>query len=169
MLKQLFNKFIRKTPMLKNKDILSLNQALNTVGNLSGVRFSYAVAKNKKLIETEIEALNVALKASEKYTEFDTKRVELCKRLADKDEKGVAKMDNNSFVIIANKEEFDKELEALRTEYKEEIDAREAQIKKFNEMMEEESSFVPHKIKLADLPANITAKQTTDLFEIIEE
>lgn len=169
MLKHLFNKFKRKQNMLKNSDVLSLDQALSTVGNLSGVKFSYAIAKNRNLVDVEVKALKEALKFSEKYTEFDTKRVELCKRLADKDEKGVAKMEANAFVIVANKEEFDKELETLRAEYKTEIDAREEQLKKFNEMLEEESSFVPHKIKLADLPAAITAAQTTALFNLIEE
>lgn len=179
----IFNKLKRKQTMsekLTNQDVLNLNQALNTVGNLSGVKFAYAVNKNKTLIEVEVEALKEAQKQSDKFQEFTKKRLELCNRLGDKDEKGNPKMKptmidgiiikgSQDFVIEANKVEFDKELEALRVEYKESIDEREAQIKKFNEMLTEESTFTPHKIKLSDVPANITVDQMKSLINLIEE
>lgn len=156
---------------MKNEELFMLNQAITTVGNLSGVKFAYAIAKNKKVIETEIEVLKESVKPSEKFTEYEKKKAEIVKKYADKDEKGNYKADaNNQYVVETQKVEFEKEVAPLNEEYKEEIDKRDAQVKEFNEvMLKAEAKFIPFKIKKEDVPVNITVAQTTAIFSLIEE
>lgn len=169
---------------MKNKEILSLAQALNQVGNLSGIKFSYAVAKNNNLIKTELEAFKEALKPSDAFLEQDKKRIALCENYADKDEKGKAKMQmvrfangtqGTNYVFNGGLEPSQEYLDAVESlkkedaEYRTQVELKEKQGKEYDELMEQENKFTPYKIKLADLPKEITAAQTTALFALIEE
>lgn len=154
---------------MKNKDILKLKQSLDLVGNLNGIKFAYAIARNKKFIESEIEAFNEIIKPSEKFKEFDAKRVALCQELGDKNEKGEVKFANNQYVIVENKTKFDKEFGKLKTEYKKDIEERDKKIKEFNEVfLEANSKFEFYRIKLEDIPKEITAAQMGAIIDLIE-
>ena len=153
---------------MKNKELGPLLQRINACGNLSGVKFAYALSKNKKLIMREIEMLNEVIKQSEEYAKFEKKRVELCEKYAKKDEKGKPKIEKNEY-LIANRKKFEKELEKLRADNKEPLDKREIQVKEFNELLENESSYVPFKIKLEDVPKEITASQLDGIKDLIND
>ena len=155
---------------MKNKEVLQLANALAQVGNLTGVKFAYGVAKNNNKLKTENEAFAEATKASEEFAAYDKERLESCRELADKDEDGKPKMEKNNFVITEQKEEFDTRLKALTERNQEVVDAREKQLKEYNEVfLEAESSFVPFKIKMEDVPEGITASQLTSIYPIVDE
>jgi hypothetical protein len=153
--------------MLKEK-ILKLYQALNTLGNLRGVKFAYFVVKNLNILKPEIEALQKSLEPSGDYNAYDAERVELAKKFAKKDEKGNPVVENNSFVL-EDKDGFDKELKGLVKKHKTALDIREKQISEYNELLKEETKVELYKVKLADVPEDITTEQMAGIFEMVED
>lgn len=150
----------------KRKQLLSLYQSLKSVGNLKGVKFAYAVSKNLQLLESEIKSINEAQKPSEKFQAYDKARVELAKKHA-KTEEGKPVVKNNSYVI-ENEKAFNEELETLKTEHKEALDEREVQLNEFKELLKGEVEIELHKVKMDDVPADITVTQMEGIFAIIE-
>ena len=65
---------------MKNKDLFTFKQGLEAAKSLTGVKFAYAVAKNYKLVSSEIETLQETIKPSEKYLEFEAESNELVKK-----------------------------------------------------------------------------------------
>lgn len=154
---------------MKNKDLFSLYQGLKSVGKLVGVTFGYAVNKNLRTVKNELELLEETLKPSEQFLEFRKKQEEIVKKYAKKDEKGEFVIENFNYDIKGSEEEVAKEIKPLREEYKEVLEAREAQEKAYNELLEKESDFKPYTVKKEDLPKEITGDQMASIFDIIEE
>lgn len=159
---------------MKNKNVLSIYQGLQSCANLTGVKFAYAIAKNIYKIKTEIEIMNETLKASENYRIYDKKRSELAEKNAEKNKDGTPKSTINKTngqeeFVIGDKKAFEKELEALKEEYKEEIEKREEQIKSYQDFLEEESPLELHRINSEELPKEITAGQLSSIMEIVDE
>jgi hypothetical protein len=153
---------------MKNNELYQLADGLGKMGDLTGVKFAYAIVKNKRIVEDEIKLLSESLKASDKFTEFDKKRVEIVKEHADKDEKGEAKIEGNQYVVSDTKA-MEAAIDPLKEEYKDTIEAREAQIKEFNEMLEKEINIELYKIKQDDLPKDISVAQLESIRWIVEE
>jgi len=154
--------------MIKNKQILSLSQSLKNVVNLSGIRFCYGIARNSVIIDREIEVFQTTTKASKEFQEYDTKRIELAKEMAKKDEKGNPVIKDNAYVP-ENQKAFDKKIEELKGEYKEAVEAREKQIDDFNEFLEKESGVKLYMINFEDVPKEINAGQLMGLMPIIQD
>ena len=114
---------------MKKNEILQLYRALNTLGQLQGVKFSYSISRNLAILKPEIEALEKASTASEEFIEMDKERIKLVEEYAEKDEKGKPKKKGNEYVIPEDKkEDFENAFEAFKIEHKELYDAREKQI-----------------------------------------
>ena len=131
---------------------------------------AYGIAKNKRIVDAEVKSIEDAQKNQklpEGIEEFEAKRIDLCKKMADKDEEGNPLVVNNSFVLAENKAKFDKKLEKLRKEYEVAITTRETQDKDFQDFLKEEIEVDFHAIKVDDLPDNVTAQQIGILDEII--
>jgi len=131
---------------------------------------AYGIAKNKRIVDSEVKSIEEAQKNQklpDGIEEFESKRIELCKKMADKDEEGNPMVANNSFVLVQNKQKFDKKLEKLRKDYDEPISLREKQDKEFQDFLKEEVEIDFHTINVNDLPDNVTAQQIGILDEII--
>lgn len=150
------------------KQLQVLSQGIEACGELKGVKFAYALAKNKALLKTELETLQTAITPSEKYMSYEKARVALCEVHAEKDEKDKPKMEGNEYVITDRKK-FDKELEKLQEEHKEVITEREGQVKEFNELLEKESDYKPFMIEYSDVPEDISSKQMSGIVSIVKE
>lgn len=176
---------------MKNRQLQNLHEGLKETSKLQGAKFAYAVAKNKKLIEDEVSALNEGITPAERYAEYDTKRVDLAKEHSKKDKKGapVIKTSINGLKVseeqleglsaqerasvvqeydVKDMKKFEKELELLRVEYKEEIDARAKQLADYAKLMDEDSKIEFHKVKEENIPEDITGEQLERISEIIE-
>lgn len=153
-----------------NEKLQALYQGVESVSGLKGVRFAYAMARNKLALKRELETLQEAIKASDKFIEYDKKRVDLCEQYADKDDKDEPKLENNEYVFSkANKVKFDKELDKVREEYKTVIDERTAQLKEFGELLKKESEFKPYMIAYESVPEEITTDAMSRIIELIED
>jgi len=155
---------------MNKRDLVRLYDGLGAVGKLKGIKFVYAVARNRKLLEPEVMPLQTAMEPDEKFVEFEQKRIQLCERLADKTTQGTPIRELGSFRIIEHRAEFDKALAELRTQYKDAVDGRINQEQEYEKMLDEEVEGIKfHKIKMGDVPSDITAQQLEGILEVISE
>ena len=99
--------------------MLSFNQTLLSFQNVRGnVKFSYAIAKNTKLMEVEVEAITNLTK------EYDEKVINLIREYAVKDDDGQIVFEDaqRNLPKYTNREELETKLEELYMEYKETVD-----------------------------------------------
>ena len=148
-------------------DLVNLFQSLHQVKELKGIKFAYSVIKNINIIKSEIEALQKASESSLGFIEYEKKRMELAKKFAKKD-KGEPVIEGDRY-ILEDEKKFGKEWEKLKKEYEEEVGKREWQIKQYNDLLMEDSDIKLHKIKMADVPQDISVKLLEGIFAVIEE
>ena len=144
---------------MKNIELLNLNSSLGTLFGLKGVKFAYAIAKNTIVIQAEVKLLEDA--KNEKYKEYDKKRLELAKKHARKDAQGNPLVINNSY-ILESQEMFDAELGILRKEY-------EMEIKEYEDLLNTENELKLFKVKLSEIPVDITIGQMFVIESFVEE
>ena len=149
-------------------EAINLFTNLNKLGEMSGVKFAYAVSKNLGLLKSEIESLDKARIASKEYQEFDALRIKMVEKHAKKGKDGKPIMKDNVYEI-ENQMAVDKEFEALKLEHKEVFDARIKQIDEFNELLKTDSSVVLYTIPLSYVPEGITVAQMYSIALIINE
>ena len=163
---------------MKNKDLFTFREGLAQAKVLPGVKFAYAVAKNSKLVVNEIETLQETIKATEEYSKFEKERDEIVKKYAVKDKNGEAKQEskevNGQHFTFYNieKDKIDisnEELKELSETFKEAVDARDLQLKEYNELMEVECNIEVHKVVLDIVPEDITGGTMELIDWMIEE
>lgn len=140
----------------KKSDILKVYSVLEQLSKgVHPVKFSYFIAKNKKVLKDEIEILKEFATPPEKYQEYDARRAELAKSLADTDHTGRPVVQNNTYIITQHKERFEKKLATLKDEYEETIKEFDEKFGQYKDLLEEVMEFNGHAIKVDDLPEKI--------------
>ena len=136
----------------------------------TNVKFHFIIAKNKRLIESDIHLLKEASEPLEKYLEYDLKRKNSCEVFAKKGEDDKPVVLNNRYVIDEEKkEEFDKEIEKLQEEYKETIKEQEKREEDYLALLKEETDVSFNLIPLSIMPENTLGMDVELLFDLIEE
>lgn len=154
------------------KELIDLNNALHSVGDLKGPRFAYVIARNLSIIKDEIHALQQATKIDDAFMEFEKDRVALAEKYAVRDENGSPKRYVDGGLerfVIGDQVAFDKELEDLKIKHKDALDSRVEQDKAFSAMLEDKVEFFLYELKKEDLPADISAQQMTALVALLAE
>ena len=160
--------------MITKGEALVLFKNLNQLGNLSGVKFTYAVARNINLLKTELESLEKSMELPENFKKFDSERIELVEKYAEKDENGKPKKEktengSEQYVMGENEKKFEKEFNTLKTKHKEAVSLREKQFEEYTKLLTTDSEVQLYKIKLDDIPKEITARQMAGIYAIVEE
>ena len=152
---------------MKNADVLNMNDVLSMLQKMNGLefskpefrtKFSYALAANKKRIATHLETLGETKKADPKWVEYDGKRLDLCKKLAEKGKDGEPLMDDiGNFKGLVDNKEFNAGIKLLREEYKDNLHEGDIPVEFY-------------KIKEAWLPmsANFLGAFVEILFDLVE-
>ena len=141
---------------VKRIDLLNLWHVLESIKSKKvNIKFSYFVAKNRLNIKNEIEAINETQEASEAFKVYDKERSTLAEKYADKDDKGKPIIRENQYIITAEKEKFEKDLEELKIRYKKVVEEREEQLSKLKEFLNEEVNFEGFQIELDNLPMDL--------------
>lgn len=151
---------------MNKKELLEFNNALKSVSDLKGVKFAYAVTKNKNNIKNEVEAIVEAQNQSDEYKEYEKERIALCEEMAIKDENGKPKINKFNYEIEDEKA-FEVKFDELKEKHKEAIEKREKQLEDFELLLEEAAEVKIHKVKIEDLPNDITPKQLEGIFEML--
>ena len=155
---------------MKNSDLFTFAEGLRSVGDLCGPKFVYAVAKNARIVQVEVDALQAGMKFSEAAQKYDEERVSLCKKYALENGNGEPKVNGQEYEIDpACRADFDSALKQLRIDHKSAVDERQKQIDEFNALMDEDTAIELHKVSREHIPENITAAQMGVIFDMIEE
>lgn len=149
---------------------LTLYRKLDYLGALKGAKFTFTITRNKQAIKPMVKKVNELATMSDSYKEFDLKRVEINNKYAEKDEAGKAKMQDERFVIPEDKkEDFEKEIEALKEEYKEAIKEREEQKNNVEAYLKEETELELKPIPLSMIPDDINVDEMEIIEPLVEE
>jgi len=152
---------------MKKKDLYSFMRGLNST-KFEHPRSTYAVNKNKRLVEEVITDMEKANTPSDKMKEFGTEREELAKKHCVVDDAGNPKLiklpgtatgEVQMIYEIPSQNDpeskYRKELAKIEKKYKEEIEAHDEKVKKYNEeFLLEDSEYKPFKIDLSFLEAH---------------
>lgn len=149
---------------MKNKNLASTLEEIKKI-NISG-KSGYCLAKNRKLIEDELEAINETIKALPDFETYEKERITLLEAHASKDEQDKPIIENNAYKI-ENQELWELDIKELQEKHKETIENRKKQIKDFNALMEEETTLVFHKITEDQIPDSATASEVYTLLKFI--
>ena len=153
---------------IQRSKLLGLLQGINAI-NLPGVKFNYALIKNKNKIQSELEVLSKVMNVSKELGEYDVKRTELCKVHCTKDAKSKPVIKNKKYEGLDNHPEFEKGLKELETEYKDALDGRKKQVEEYNTLILEEIDIPLHEILFKDVPEQITTRQLDSIMLLISE
>jgi hypothetical protein len=138
---------VEKKIKLIRDNIYGLRDILEEIKklDLDDTKFNYIMSKNLKLFQNECTEMDELDKPSQKFLEFDNKRMDMLKnKYAEKDK------DNNPIVIYDNPKrpqikldpklakEFEEKLNILVEEYKEEIEKRNSKRNEFIKFVTEE-------------------------------
>ncbi len=154
---------------------VKIKRLIETYNNLSLVKdvdceivFSYAIAKNRRNLKSELEIFEEFTKPSEEYEKYDEKRVKLAAKYAKLDDDGRPVVKDNSYIISKdNRPTFEAEMKELEEEYKEVIQAFKDKLKKYQSEIEKEIEFDYYMIDLDKLP-KLTPMQTEAIFDLIK-
>lgn len=147
---------------MKYKDIFALREALNEVDYIRGKSFAYAVFKNKQILDSEIEIINQIKKEPHPdFINFENERTLLCTQHSDLDENGEVitnlTPDGQKTFKIKDMELFNDEYTVLAEKYKDVLDDMNNSKAEYDEFLEREFETELTKIKMDDLPEDISA------------
>ncbi|MEP5362509.1 MAG: hypothetical protein ABJQ37_01625 [Reichenbachiella sp.] len=146
---------------MKRSNYYRLKEGINRCSKFKGGKFQYALAKNMKKLEVEIELIEAAFKPSEDFLEFDKQKVALLTEYGKKDEHGQLLVHQaNGEVIFESseqKDKFQKAFEKLKTKFKKTIDETDKQNREKIAFLNEESDTIEwYMIKKEDIPEDAT-------------
>jgi len=153
---------------IKRQKLFELLNGFSAVANLPGVKFAYAIVKNKQKITAEVKALNDSAQPTAEYQKWEKERMTICNEYcAKKDGKPV--IENRKFTGLKDNKKFEKAIDKLKAKYKETLDDYEKKVKEYNKMIVEEIEIDLHKISKRDIPINITPKQLEAIELIVDD
>lgn len=129
-------------------------------------KFSYALIKNIKSIESDINELNQIIKPNEDFLQFEKERISVCRSHAIKDENGEPILNGDEFQI-ENMEQFNADLEPMKVKYQDVLSERQKQIEEYNSLLDEEIQEDLIKVGPDDLPDGITPNEIEDIYPIL--
>lgn len=154
--------------MIKRGDLYRVLQGINLAGGLTGIKFSYAMSKNKNLIMAELKSAEESLQQSPGMLAFEKDRMELVNEYGTRDEKGNLVIENNQYAI-EKMDEFNEKVEALKKVHKDAIDENQKKIDEYNEFMKEEIDMPFHMINMKDIPENISVDVMDQIMPLVSE
>jgi hypothetical protein len=144
----------------KRANLTAFSRALESVGQSQSTRFAYAVAKNKKAIQAEVEAIQAAVKPPDWFNDYERQRMGLVQQHALKDKNGQMIQDGNT-ARIGNMQKFQEELEALQAKFKDPLEELKKKDEEARKFVEEEVEVELYEIQTKYLPKDLKAD---DLF-----
>lgn len=153
---------------MKKGEIFRLYLALLGLKEYSGLRFAYGVSKNINLLKSEAEAIISSQKKSEEYAKYEEERVALAQSHARKDANGNPIVSGDRYVI-ENSDVFGKKFSKLKLKHQKAIAEWEKKMKELETLLEEKASVELHRIKLKDVPDEISVGQLSEIYILIEE
>lgn len=139
--------------LIQRKRIPVIVQALDTLlKHARGVKLTYGLAKNRGLLQPELEAIQKAGQPSKEYLEFAEKWTSYTHAAAVKDLNGQAILQGGNF-LIGDPKIYKEVLDPLRAQYAAAIAARDKQVEQLTAFLDEMADIAIHCIPAALLEA----------------
>jgi ATP-dependent Lon protease len=160
-----------ETVELTKGEVLELYLGLNSLGELHGAKFAYAVMRNINSLKGEAEALLEARNPKQEYVIFEREQISLAKLHAVMKDGVPQKYTENGkeFYAIADMEKFNKEFEALREKHLPAINNYQAQLRELESILKEKVTVGIYKVSREFIPENISVKQFASIEAIISD
>lgn len=164
---------------MKRKNLIKLYNTLSEC-DLKGNKFTYIITKNKRILEEELKDMEEFVKPSDEFKEVKEKIEALKLKHVNKDDNGdpiiiektIAGNKVEVYDIPNSKDEnsdFNKEFKTLQEENKDLIDEQRKKEQDYvNIFLEEEVDIDLAKLKIEDIPENISQNIMDGIFDIIE-
>lgn len=142
---------------IKRKDLVTVWAVLESLRTAkTNIRTTYTIAKNRNLVQPEMEAIQAATKLDGSLLQYEQARVKLCQDLAVKDANGNPLTENSSFVFDEKgKIEFEAKLKELQTEMPEALEQAKEQDKQLEGLMDETVEIALLSFQLSILPDDL--------------
>ncbi len=142
---------------MKNQELIDMFNSLDKLDRLSGPAFTRYISALRQKLSSEMINLRKAGAPTDKFMEYEKKRIDLCTKYAKVNEKNEPVEQNKMFVIKDGFTEiFNDELNKLKEEYKEILEDRKAQLVELSDFLNRESEVELPTIIENDIPENIT-------------
>jgi len=158
---------------MKKQNINNLLNHIEKLSHIRGVKFSYCLVKNKKMLIEELDNIKKSLRVldkiqAEEFDKYNKERIIIAKKHADKDtdEKPIIINDNYK---ISDMISFNKEFEKLKEKYKEIVAITSEFDNENNKLLDEDVGIDFNKIKLSDLPDELSQSQIEPIIDFIIE
>lgn len=142
---------------MKKSELVVIANVLEKLAKVdsASVKFKYAIARNIKIVAPIVAPIIEMRDSIAK--DFDEKRIALCKKYCAKNESGEPILEGDNFTGLAGNVEFETEFAELGKGMKVKFD-------EIQQIVDEEEDVVFYKIKIADIPNEVT----TEMFVILE-
>jgi len=148
-----------------NKELVQIWEAMGMLTmEKVGAKFTYGIAKNKKLILPIVKEFDKMRIPSPEFMEYDQERMTLCGEYSEKNDDGEAKINGEgNFALIEEKrEEFEKALVDLKGKHDEAFKIENGRAEEYTEIMETEVDIELWNIQLDDCPS-----MTEDIMSVL--
>lgn len=130
---------------LKRNDLFKLFNALSSLKGKFNKHFQLYVFDNINILEPMVKSMSEVFKPSEKFMEFEKKRNDILKRLAEKDDKGSPKTyidpytkADSYYILPDNIKIAQEEIRVLQEPYRDAIDENINQQKEADKILQED-------------------------------
>ena len=142
---------------VKRKDLLTIWAILDSLRAVkTNVRTAFTIAKNRNLIQPEIDALKESLKLDDDQKVYEDKRIELCNEFSLKDDSGKPLVDGGNFLFSEEgRELFEEAIKKLQEEMPDVTKTIIEQEKSMQSLLDEDVSVQLQPFDLNQLPDNL--------------
>lgn len=157
------------TKHVRNREILTFNDGLLSIGALGGAQFAYGTAKTVTAMKKTMDGLKAAKANTPDFDKFLQEKVELQKKYAlhdaeDKEVTAPFEEEWNFYVIDPAKYgQYLKEAEAKQKKYAKVITEQLAKRQEYTMMLDAEDDISVHSIKPSMMPDDITVGQAWNI------
>lgn len=152
-------------------ELLQLYNAIESIGDDIKVhpKFGYAMAKNKKMLTYEYEPLMDVIKPSDEMIAYERKRLEICSKFCEKDEKGEPELVGQNFIIKQeNQPAFSSRVDKLKEKNKEVLDENTKKSEEVNDILKETVEMNLYKIDIDFFPEGLNQSQFDVLMILVK-
>lgn len=157
--------------VLTNEDLYKIREGIQKCAqltNVADINFAMTMARIATEVEKEIKIIELGKrKPSERYKEYLKKAKEIDIKYAVQKEDGSFHMLNNQ-IIIKDAKKYYIEINALREEYKVELDEAEKIQDEFTKFLDQTCKVTLTKLPKNIIPAQVTVEQLCLLYPVIE-
>lgn len=153
---------------MTREEVLKLYDVFKELSQIHNTRFAYFIAKNKKLLQSEIEIINEIRRPPEKYLEFERKRLDLVAFHSEKNENGDPIIQNGHFKVV-DESLFSSAFKSLSKEYAEALIDAEKHEDSLKEFLSESVDFDVLTIPFKYLPDTLNSSEIESLMSFIED